>query len=71
MALTTRMLAGRLVARYPVGAHVDVHIDPEDPGNAVLEPESREGSLAPLIVAAICAVLGGGLLAFFIKVGFG
>ena len=39
IALTTRVLAGGLVARYPVGARVDVHIDPNDLKNALLEPE--------------------------------
>jgi hypothetical protein len=37
-ALTTRMLATRMAARYPVGATVDVHVDPADPANAVLDP---------------------------------
>jgi hypothetical protein len=36
----------------------------------VLEPDSRQGSLAPIILAAICAVTGGAVLAFFIQVGF-
>src|SRR6266404_621116 len=36
--LMTRVLAGKLVGRYPVGAHVDVYIDPNDPKNALLEP---------------------------------
>jgi hypothetical protein len=37
----------------------------------VLEPDSRQGSLAPLIAAAICAVFGGVMLAVFVMVGFG
>jgi len=41
IALTTRVLAGGLVARYPVGARVDVHIDPNDLKNALLERSSR------------------------------
>jgi hypothetical protein len=49
---------------------VTVYYDPEQPGNAVLEPDNRQGSLAPLIFAAVCAVVGGAFLAFFIKVGF-
>src|SRR5476651_1207911 len=36
--MTTRVLAGRLVARYPVGAHVDVFVDPNNPADALLEP---------------------------------
>jgi len=36
----------------------------------VLEPENRKGSLAPLIVAAICAVFGGLFLAFLLEASF-
>jgi hypothetical protein len=36
-----------------------------------MEPDSRQGSLAPLIAAAICAVFGGVILAVFAVVGFG
>ncbi len=66
----------RKIHRYQVdlpyhrGQPVTVHYDPERPGHAILEPDSRQGSLTPLILAAICAVIGGALLAFFIKVGF-
>src|SRR5258708_29566146 len=28
--LMTRVLAGKLVGRYPVGAHVDVYVDPNN-----------------------------------------
>ena len=37
----------------------------------MLEPDNRQGLLAPLIAAAICAVFGGVMLAVFIMVGFG
>ena len=43
--LTTRVLAGRQVARYPVGARVDVYIDPANAKNALLEP-GQQGNLA-------------------------
>ena len=66
-----REVAEKAASRYGVGQPVTVYYDPEQPANAVLEPESREGSLMPLIVAAICAVLGGAFLAFLIKIGFG
>lgn len=46
LPLTTRVLAGRLIARYPVGAHVDVYVDvyvdPNNPNNALLEPASTD-----------------------------
>lgn len=65
-----RELAEKAAGRYRPGQPVTVHYDPARPGHAVLEPDSRQGSLTPLILAAICAVIGGGLLAFFIKFGF-
>jgi hypothetical protein len=36
--LMTRVLAGKLVGRYPVGAHVDVYVDPNNPKRTLLEP---------------------------------
>jgi hypothetical protein len=65
-----RELAEEVAGHYRPGQPVTVYYDPERPGNAVLEPDNRQGSLAPLILAAICAVIGGAMLAFFIKVGF-
>jgi Protein of unknown function (DUF3592) len=65
-----RELAEKAASQYRQGQPVTVYYDPEQPGNAVLEPDSRQGSLAPLIVAAICAVTGGLFLAFLIEVGF-
>ena len=61
-----REMAEKAASRYSVGQPVTVYYDPEQPGNAVLEPESREGSLALLIVAVLCAVTGGLFLAFFL-----
>jgi len=66
-----RELAEKAASQYQQGQPVTVYYDPERPGNAVLEPDSRQGSLAPLIAAAICAVFGGVMLAVFIMVGFG
>jgi hypothetical protein len=66
-----RELAEKAASQYRQGQPVTVYYDPEQPGNAVLEPDNRRGSLAPLIAAAICAVVGGVFLAVFIKVGFG
>ena len=66
-----RELAEKAASQYQKGQPVTVYYDPERPGNAVLEPDNRQGSLAPLIVAAICAVFGGVMLAVFVLVGFG
>jgi hypothetical protein len=65
-----RDVAEKAASQYPLGQPVTVYYDPEQPGNAVLEPDNRQGSLAPLIAAAICAVAGSAILAFFVKVGF-
>jgi hypothetical protein len=66
-----REVAEKAAAPYRTGQNVTVYYDPEQPGNAVLEPASRKGAIAPLIGAAICAVVGGIFLTFLIKVGFG
>jgi hypothetical protein len=65
-----RELAEKAAACYPQGQPVTVYYDPEQPGNAVLDPSNRQGSLAPLILAAIFTVVGGIILMFFVKVGF-
>jgi Protein of unknown function (DUF3592) len=65
-----REQAEKAAGQYGVGRPVTVYYDPEQPGNAVLEPDNRQGSLTPLIIAAICAVLGGLFLTVLIKVGF-
>lgn len=66
-----RELAEKAASRYRQGQPVTVYYDPVQPGNAVLDPDNRQGSLAPLIFGAISALVGGAILAFFIKVGFG
>ncbi|UTD27134.1 DUF3592 domain-containing protein [Bradyrhizobium sp. WD16] len=60
-ALTTPMLAAKHAARYPIGAKVDVYVDPRDPARAVLEA-GHGGNVAALAVfalsfAAIAAIL--------------
>jgi Protein of unknown function (DUF3592) len=50
--MTTRVLAGRQVARYPVGAHVDVYIDPNNPANVLLESD-QQGNLAAQLAFTI------------------
>ncbi|MGL9620588.1 DUF3592 domain-containing protein [Bradyrhizobium sp. U531] len=63
-------VAAKDAARYHPGQSVQVYYDPDRPGHAVLEPSSGEGALAPLIGAAVCAVVGGVFLTILIKVGF-
>jgi Protein of unknown function (DUF3592) len=60
-AMLRRQFAEELVARYPVGAHVDVTYDPQAPERAVLEPTNAD-NLVPQVVfmvvfAAIATVL--------------
>jgi hypothetical protein len=57
-------------SKYRPGAPVTVYYDPDRPRIAVLEPENKQGSAAPLVFGAISAVAGGAMLAFFLKVGF-
>lgn len=66
-----REVAEKAASQYSQGQRVTVYYDPEQPGNAVLEPDNRKGSLAPLIFAAICATFGAVFLAFFINADFG
>jgi hypothetical protein len=66
-----RELAEAAAGGYAQGQPVTVYYDPAQPGNAVLEPGDRKGSMAPLVFGGISALAGAALLAFFIKVGFG
>jgi hypothetical protein len=65
-----RELAEKAAGQYTNGQPVTVYYDPEQPGKAVLEPDGRQASIAPLIFGAISAVAGSAILAHFIKVGF-
>lgn len=65
-----REVAEKEAAQYHPGQNVKVYYDPDQPGQAVLEPASREGALGPLIGAAVCAIVGGMFLTILIKVGF-
>lgn len=64
-------LAEKVTGQYSKGQKVTVYYDPAQPNIAVLEPASRQGSLAPLVFGTIFAVGGAVVLAFFIEVGFG
>jgi hypothetical protein len=66
-----REQAETLAGKYRQGEPVTVYYDPAQPSPAVLEPDGRQGSMAPLIFAAIFAIAGAVMLAFFVKVGFG
>jgi len=66
-----REVAAEAAAKYRPGQNVKVYYDPDQPGQAVLEPASREGALGPLIGAAVCAIVGGVFLTLLIRVGFG
>jgi hypothetical protein len=48
--------ARRLAARYPAGSEVDVHYNPESPGESVLQPYSRWHYLLWLMAAAMLAL---------------
>jgi hypothetical protein len=52
-AMMSRGLAEALVARYPVGARVDVYYDPHDPKSAVLEPRKQDGLVAQLVFTVV------------------
>jgi hypothetical protein len=65
-----RDTAEQEAGRYQPGETVTVHYDPQHPANAVLEPSSQGGTFAPLVFAAIAAVVGSVLLWFFLAVGF-
>ena len=43
-------LADSILALYPVGKEVTVHYNPDDPGDAVLEPGSGVALIVPLVL---------------------
>jgi hypothetical protein len=49
-------LAGRFVRHYPVGKEVQVHYNPDDPGESVLQPSSSLHYLVWLIAGAMLAL---------------
>jgi hypothetical protein len=66
-ALTTRVLAGAAAARYPVGARVDVYVDPDDSKKAALEPSNADNLVVQIALTVtfglIALVLGAHALA--------
>jgi hypothetical protein len=65
-----RELAEKAAGRYAPGQPVTVYYDPARPGNAVLEPGTRKGSMAPLVFSVLAGGIGAVMLAVFINVGF-
>ena len=51
------MEALEVTDRYPVGAEVQVHFDPEDPANAVLEPGADASTYGMFAIAGAFAFL--------------
>jgi Protein of unknown function (DUF3592) len=66
-AMRRRLFAEELVARYPLGACVDVTLDPRAPEQAVLEPRNTENLVATAVFfvafVAIATVLAAHALA--------
>ncbi len=65
-----REVAEKAAGQYRAGQAVTVYYDPQRPANSVLEPSARGGTYAPLVFAAIGAVVGAALLSVFLFVGF-
>ncbi|WP_441238612.1 DUF3592 domain-containing protein [Bradyrhizobium sp. 930_D9_N1_4] len=61
--ITTRVLAAKLIGRYPVGAHVDVHVDPKQPTEALLEPAAAQNLAALVAFTIVFAVIAATLTA--------
>jgi len=54
--------AERLCACYPVGANVDVFVDPDDPSRSVLEPGGDSKLLPVAVVVSLFLIMLGVLL---------
>lgn len=61
--------ADEILAKYPLGAPVRVFYDPARPRDSVLEPRSRQGSLAPLTFGLIFGTAGVMMLWVFTAIG--
>jgi hypothetical protein len=53
ISATIPALADRAARRYPVGTAVDVHYNPQDPGESVLEPHTRASYLLWIAAAGM------------------
>jgi len=55
--MTTRLLAMQQVARYPLGAHVDVYVNPKNPKRALLEPRAQNNIVGTIVFAVVFGVI--------------
>ena len=60
--------ARKVIAKYPQGRQVTVHYDPAQPDTAVLEPENRQGTVAPFVISGVFAAAGVLMLILFVSV---
>lgn len=60
---TTRMMAAKHAAHYPIGAKVDVYVDPRNAARAVLEPGRGDNAAALLVLGATFAAISAILIA--------
>jgi len=61
--MMSRAFAEALVAKYPVGASVDVYYDPHDPKNAVLEPRKLDNLATQFVFTIAFGVIAVFLIA--------
>ena len=61
--MMSRAFADALVAKYPVGAGVDVYYDPNDPKSAVLQPRKLDNLVAILAFTTVFGVIAAFLVA--------
>ena len=61
MSATLPGFARRTAAHYPVGSEVEVHYDPQNPGESALHPHSRWHYVPWLIAAGMFALAWAGV----------
>jgi uncharacterized protein DUF3592 len=55
--MTTRMLAMQQAARYPLGAHIDVYVNPKNSKRALLEPRAQNDIAGTVVFAVVFGVI--------------
>ncbi|MEH2511961.1 hypothetical protein V1291_003315 [Nitrobacteraceae bacterium AZCC 1564] len=53
----TRVAAEQLVAKYPIGAAVDVYYDPKSPVRSALEPRNKSSVVSHIVFLAVFSVI--------------